>query len=205
MKETGDEWTEWSPEERRALDALPNGERPSPDVEERIVAALESRGLLDGGRRRPGGVRAWRALVATAAAAAAVVLIAAGFAAGRVSAARPIPADGSPRFALFLLRGSDRPASSAAGEQARVEEYRRWARGLAASGRRISGEKLADDERLVSGGGGGEDPGSASAPAEIRGFFVVAATDLADAVEVARTCPHLRHGGRILVRPISPT
>jgi hypothetical protein len=38
---------------------------------------------------------------------------------------------------------------------------------------------------------------------EIRGFFVISASDFQDALSVARSCPHLRHGGRILVRPIA--
>ena len=39
---------------------------------------------------------------------------------------------------------------------------------------------------------------------EVSGFFVIEAKDLDAAIAVARTCPHLRHGGRITVRAIAP-
>jgi hypothetical protein len=33
----------------------------------------------------------------------------------------------------------------------------------------------------------------------------LAAGDVAEALAIARTCPHLRHGGTVSVRPIEPT
>ena len=38
----------------------------------------------------------------------------------------------------------------------------------------------------------------------VRGYFVIAARDEREALEIARGCPHLRHGGWIVVRPIAP-
>jgi hypothetical protein len=37
----------------------------------------------------------------------------------------------------------------------------------------------------------------------VRGFFIISAGSFEDALAVARGCPHLRHGGAILVRPIA--
>jgi hypothetical protein len=72
---SGDD-TEWTPEERAALDALPRRLDPPAGLEARTVAALRERGVLGG---RPAGVAprgrpgaAW--WVAAAAAAAAVFL-----------------------------------------------------------------------------------------------------------------------------------
>jgi len=191
----------WSDAEARALRELPRELTPRPELEERVVAALAGRGLVR--VPRGGSGRIGRAV---AAAAAGLLLMAAGVWIGRAlpqGQARTIAPDASPRFVLFLLRGqeSDRPAE----EGARVAEYRAWARGLAASGRSVSGEKLDDREERL-GAPGALVPAAAVAPEEeIRGYFVISAASLDDALAVARACPHLKHGGRIVVRPIVTT
>jgi hypothetical protein len=191
---------ELSAGERRALDELAREAPPPPAVEKRILAALAGRGLLRAQRERTRS-RAW--LPATAAA-AALVLFAAGFALGRGSGVIREAAPGSPRFALFLLRGEERLPQRPEEEAGRVEEYRAWAQGLAGAGRFVTGEKLEDRaERVASSRSTAAEETAVSAD-EIRGFFIVSATDLADALAVARGCPHLRYGGRILVRPIAP-
>ena len=38
--------------------------------------------------------------------------------------------------------------------------------------------------------------------AELAGFFILETKDRARAVEIARQCPHLKHGGQIVVRRI---
>jgi hypothetical protein len=43
---------------------------------------------------------------------------------------------------------------------------------------------------------------SSRVPAEVQGFFVVSAASLEEAAAVARSSPHVRDGGRIVVRPI---
>ncbi|MGH9367723.1 MAG: YciI family protein, partial [Thermoanaerobaculia bacterium] len=181
--------------ERQAFSELAR-ELPPPDaVEERIVSALRSRGLIRSGRPR---ARAWAAIGAVA---AGIALLAAGYLLGRGSTAARQAALPESRFALFLLRGEQQEPARGEEEAARVEEYRAWARGLAGAGRFVTGEKLEDrGERLgVSG------PLAAPAEEEIRGFFVISASDFEDALAVARGCPHLRYGGRILVRPIART
>src|SRR6185503_17470045 len=106
---------------------------------------------------------------------------------------RPVPpASGGPRFVLLLYAGD---AATGGTAEARRGEYAAWARGLASSGVAISGEELADEVRVVGGG---------TAPAEMpRGYFVLTASDLASAERIASSCPHLRHGGRIVVQRIA--
>ncbi len=191
MSETDDDVP---PEHRRAFSKLDREASAPPALEERIVSALRARGVL-----RAAGPRS-RAPVRLAATAAGLALLAAGFLAGRSFDLRPAPAPG-PRFALFLLRGEERVPQRLEEEAGRVAEYRAWARGLAKSGRFVSGEKLEDRVEQL-----GPAPGAAgegAAEEEIRGFFVISASDFQDALSVARGCPHLRHGGRILVRPIA--
>jgi len=93
-------------------------------------------------------------------------------------------------------KAAERAAREAEEEAARVEEYSSWARAQAGSGSLLAGEKLKDEERVLSA------PGAHEGPTRATGYFVVAAPDLEGAVAVARTCPHLRHGGGIVVRPI---
>jgi hypothetical protein len=105
----------------------------------------------------------------------------------------------SPRFVLFL---SKLPGETEAGEPERVAEYKSWAAGLRGKGRLISGEKLEPEAREL--GSGVDAERGQAAPQEVSGFFVLEAKDLDAALALARTCPHLRHGGRITVRQIAP-
>jgi hypothetical protein len=181
-------------EERRAFQELPRELSPRSGVEDRIVSALRDRGRI-----RPGARRLNR-YVSMGAVAAGLVLLAAGYVLGR-SVPRPRTTPSAPRFALFLLRGEERLPERPEEEAGRVAEYRAWARGLASAGRLVTGEKLEDlGQRL-----GAVPAANATAPEEeIRGFFIISATDFEDALVVARGCPHLRHGGEILLRPIAP-
>ena len=186
-EEKGIDWTE---EERTALDRLDREMTPPPDAEERIVAALAARGVL--GRRRRVLRGPWPWLLAAAAAAA---LFGAGLSVGRreAGAARSAPPS---RFVLFLFDEGE------GGGGDRVSEYKAWARSLG-SGRYVAGEKLKPGGLWVSVSASGS--AADTGPSEkMGGYFVVEAADLAGAVAVARSCPHLRHGGRILVRPIDP-
>lgn len=176
----------------RSLAGLPRGLAPRPEVEERIVSELRARGLLRGTNPSASKARRWLA------AAAALALFAAGIGVARLLPARAARPSG-PRFALFLLRGDERLPEKGPEEAARVAEYRAWARGLAGAGRFVSGEKLGDAAELL----GGLPPAAPLSRDEIRGYFVISASSLAEALAVARGCPHLRHGGQILVRPIA--
>ena len=64
----------------------------------------------------------------------------------------------------------------------------------------MSGEELDEHARAVGP--------AASAPAAeplLVGFFVVSARNAEEAATIARSGPHLRHGGAVVVRPIGPT
>jgi hypothetical protein len=54
----------------------------------------------------------------------------------------------------------------------------------------------------------GDDDGvSTSGPstAWLSGYFIIGATDLQAALELARTCPHVHYGGTVVLREIEPT
>jgi hypothetical protein len=173
---------------------LTNPELP-PALEDRVVRSLSERGVLH--ERRP---RLWSRHAAMAVATAA--LFALGIAVGtRVEARRSsgsrATAPNTPRFALLLYGGPrDSPGV--------VDEYRRWARAVAAESREVSGEKLGDAGIAVSTATTASAADSAAGLA-LAGFFIISASSQEDAVAVARGSPHLRHGGTVVVRPIDPT
>jgi hypothetical protein len=169
--------------EKTSLASLRRDAAPPPALESSVVGELRSRGLV-----RAGGSRAtWIRLGALA---AGIALFLAGVVVGGRSARPGAPP--SPRY-LLLLEGAD--TVSPEEETARVSEYSAWARKEAGAGHLLSGEKLQPDARVL---GTGPSSGSAS----VRGFFVISAKDDAEALSIANDCPHLRHGGRVVLRRI---
>jgi hypothetical protein len=167
-----------------------------PTLEARVSDALADVGLL-----RPRRSRTDRWIRVLTAAAACVGF----FLAGRWTS-RPVEAThgtsitsgSTPRWVL-LLYGKQNGASTAND----VEEHRAWARALAAGGHDITGEKLSPTE-LTLAPGGAASHGGGNAPA-LEGFFVISARDESEALEIARSSPHYRHGGQVVIRHIDPT
>jgi YCII-related domain len=175
-------------EEADALRGLASPAALPEALEDRVVLGLRERGLL------AGGSRPWRARLL--AAAAALALFAAGLFIGQGRRMTPAEPSALPRYVLFLYDAPDEAALDSGQMAARVEEYRNWAVAVRRGGSVISGEKLEAESRLL---------GSGSAAHALGGYFVISARDYASAVALAQTCPHLKHGGSIEVRPIAPT
>ena len=174
-----------TPEERRSLTALPQTLDPPADLDRRIEQTLRTRGLIRSSR--PG----WRRIAA--AAAAIVLAFAGGWSTHAWTSGSSRDIDERPRYMLLLFG-----AESAPGEEARrVEEYRAWAASVASSGAHVSGEKLADRQFVL---GPAQETALAGYP---LGFFIISAQDDRAAEAQAQTHPHLKHGGRIVVRPIA--
>ncbi len=111
----------------------------------------------------------------------------------------------SPRYALFLFEDAAYQAPAANAMMERVKEYGGWAGDLAASGRFVTAEKLADDGsfvRLENGTLKARGPLKDAARGALTGYFVVGASSLEEAMDIARTCPHLKYGGSVEVRAI---
>jgi len=187
------EQNDLTPEERRALEALSRGPEPPPGLEEAVVSRLAQRGFIAPRRRT------W--ITGALAAAAGLALFAAGVAVGtrRASAPAQSPAPAMTRYVLLLYDASGEETLSAAEMAERVAEYRDWAVGLRKQGSDITGEKLSR-ESLDLGAAG-----AAQRPEPLGGYFVFSASDPAAALAVARSCPHLKHGGRAELRPIEET
>ena len=172
------------PGNERPWQALPR-EGPYPgSLEERTVSRLRAEARF-GPRRSP--LRAW----------AAAAILAAAFGAGWIAARTGMaPKDRAPRFALLLYEDGAFDAGPAGD---RVGEYRAWAADLRRSGVAVTGEKLAPEFRALPA----QSP--AAAGERLAGFFIIGARDIGSAERIARGCPHARHGGRIVVRPVVGT
>ncbi len=107
---------------------------------------------------------------------------------------------------LLVLHGSNNDRNVAPDEiMRRVQEYTVWASNQGQSGELLSGEKLANagkslrfsNDQIETGPLGSGVDGS-----QIEGFFLLDTKDLARAMNVAKTCPHLQYGGWIELREI---
>jgi hypothetical protein len=183
-----------------SLGGLAREKAPPPRLEESTVASLRRAGVLRSKSRMLFNVANW-ALAAGIAAAA--------FVGGSVFATRfrQTPAPEQPTFAL-LLYGTE-PHDDSLAKVARAAEYSQWANGVHAAGRVVGGEALGTPVaalavRVV---GRGEDSlivaEDSTGSGDFIGYFLVTAPDRNAAVQIARNCPHLKYGGRVIVRRIS--
>jgi len=186
------------PGKQDPLRAIGRGIDPPDALEGRVRRTLTRRGLL---RRSPSP--AWGRV---AAAAAAIVLFAVGYATGQIRRDGPAILDGVARYALFLYEDASFDTSRPPTEL--VTEYSAWAAGLRERGRLETGEQLAAAEILLEGQAGSIAVGERGPVAEagaLTGLFVIRAASESEALSIARTCPHLKYGGRIAVRAIVGT
>jgi hypothetical protein len=161
---------------------------PSPALRRRLERSLAARGVIT-------PTSAWRRVGL-----AAAILVAAGlgFVAGRLEPASL--AHGGSQFLLLLREDSsyrdDRPVADI------VREYGRWADSLRRNNQLVLAEKLGDERADVVGSQTLVQPGDES---PTTGFFLVRAPDLTTARAIAATSPHVKYGGRVVVRPIQRT
>ena len=104
---------------------------------------------------------------------------------------------------LLLYEDSGYHAPEPGDEAARVQEYTAWARKLAQEGKLIDAAELASESLVATKEKTSEKQGVTSEFGQIAGFFLIAATDARDADKIAAQSPHLKYGGRIVIRPLN--
>ena len=182
---------------------------PPADLAPRVQATLESRGLVKApnaggvGTADLAGARPRQADGTRAAWAFRAGLLAAGFLFGLLartalsnSGGRPSEASVAGQYVLLLY--GDTPGDTGVVHVAREQEYGRWASSLK-DARWVGGHELADVvERLGPAGAPTVPPSD-----RLAGYFVIEAPSRERAAEVARSCPHLKYGGRVVVMSIA--
>ena len=193
---------ELSSEERRAFAELTKEQMPPSFLEEQIVEKLKANNVIRSPRL--GWLPGYQRIGVAFALSLAIFVTGAMVGARRVSA--PPKKSDSPEFMLILRMSSpEMEAQTPEDELQRVKEYSAWARDLERKGLLTGGEKLKDEGRFLSQvkeGAAITETHSNAAEGAIAGYFLLPASDYEQAVTVAKTCPHLKHGGTVEIRQI---
>jgi hypothetical protein len=109
---------------------------------------------------------------------------------------------------MLLLHESPSDFSDVSPEEIQriIGEYTAWRDELEKKARLVQSHKLRDEGgrslSLESGSVRVVDGPYSEAKEVVGGYFVIRASDYAEAVEISRGCPHLKFGGRIELREI---
>jgi hypothetical protein len=115
-------------------------------------------------------------------------------------------------MSTYMLLLYDNPAAFAnvTPEQMQqvIGEYIAWAQKLGQEGKLEGGQKLKDEGGKVLRGAGKQtsvvDGPYSETKEVIGGYYLIKAKDYQDAVEIAKTCPHVKYGPKVEVREIDP-
>jgi len=182
------------------LSALPANEAPPAFLEERIVARLRDAKMIR--TSRLGRFRGYPALLA------AIPLSLVTFFVGALTGSRSaVATPAQPAGYLLIVRAANpqfEPKNTQQ-EMQRFTEYSAWARDLQKRGLLVGGEKLKDELNVLTTGGDGLKINESRANINeggVAGYFLLASGDYERALSIARTCPHLKHGGAVELRQI---
>ena len=193
---TSDHDDELNWEWRDKLRAANSGPEPPSSLEQRVVDSLRHHGVLAANSSRR--LRwAWALSFVTACALC--------FGTGVLFESHGIAPkeSGANHYVMFLMH-SGSVATYGSAEDTRLErEYSAWAQQERMSHHLIGGEKLKPTSVFLSGPQG--DHEVQTRDTDLGGYFVITAPSLEAAAAIARTCPHLKYGGAVVVRPVNPT
>lgn len=132
----------------------------------------------------------------------AVVFMALGFGVGQWSTSDIPPQPTDPAF-LVLIRGGTFAERSPEEQAEIVEAFRVWAQQLHARNHLQASNQLSErGHTLVRLASDIAEEPLTRAPDYVGGYFVITAPSYADALALAKECPHLDYGGTVEVRPI---
>lgn len=114
------------------------------------------------------------------------------------------------QFIMLLPHSPDRYADTSEAEfMELMKDYIGWVQEMSEKGIYAGGEKLQDEGgKVLTRDGNSVDvhEGPFTELAEVIGGYMIINADNYDAaVEIAKTCPHLKHNSKIILRQTSPT
>lgn len=164
---------------------LKETQTPPQTLENQVVNQLISQGLVKP-RTTSRLLRTWGISIA-----ASIIFFVAGYYVHAFSStsARNYLAD----FNYMLLLHEDSQFITGDPQQ-RFQEYAQWMGGIYEKGMQIDGQELARKAHNVQT--------QASKKSYTTGYFLLKAATLQQAKEVAQSCPHVKYGGDIEIKPI---
>jgi hypothetical protein len=163
-----------------------NSQKPDNALRDRVIARLKRENLIKHHIFMKSERLFWIVLVITG--------VVAGFFGGAqlYTSTSRTAADDS-KF-LLLLQEDENFSPGEASINILIKEYSDWANSLAATGNLVDAEKLAD-QNVPLGVVAEHSP-------NVTGYFVIRAGSLEDALNIAKSHPHLKYNGGIQVRQI---
>jgi hypothetical protein len=106
---------------------------------------------------------------------------------------------------LLLLRAG-RPAATKteAENKSEMQAWGTYMGSLGQKGQFVGGLPLVSGGAVVSPEGTSSEPVNSAAEGIVGGYLIVKADSLEQAVEIAKSCPHIANEGNIEVREIAP-
>lgn len=191
MRPEENQETDLTLDEQNALKGARADYAPPPNLEVRIRKELRRRGLLVG----PPVWRNWRLVAALAA-----VMLA--FAFGTQWRSLFQSAKPQPRFMLLLYEDASTWKGASEGQAKLAKEYRAWAQMLERTGALVTADELDKSAAVLTTTGLQGTSAILEQNGQPDGFFLISARNQSEALEIARTCPHLRYGGSVVVQKV---
>jgi hypothetical protein len=108
-----------------------------------------------------------------------------------------------PSFMLLFWAPKQLVAAPRSPGQARAsgERWHAWEQALTKAGHSVTGAQLDPGGRCVHGTAKTVTEGALGGEQLLGGYFVITASSLTEATDLAKGCPMLDHGGTVEVRP----
>jgi len=104
---------------------------------------------------------------------------------------------------MLIFQGGQAPQQSPENMQQHMGKWMAWIDQLNKEGKYVSGEPLLPGGKLITGKNKTVTDGPYTEGKEVvGGYFIVNASDMAEAVEISKGCPDYELGGSVQVRQV---
>jgi hypothetical protein len=107
-------------------------------------------------------------------------------------------------YLLLLRAGKPMATKTEAEQKAEMQAWGKYMGGLGEKGQLAGGLPLVSGGAVVSADGTTSEPVKSANEGIVGGYLIVKADNLEQAVEIAKSCPHIDNEGNVEVREIAP-